>query len=178
MKKTGIAVCGLNGSGKTTLAKYLASLLSTDENFRALDIEDYYFRKSEPPYTNPRTRVEALMLLQADVERNPRFVLSAVSCDLGFAVTSRLALVILLYAPREIRSERIRRRSLERFGGRVLPGGDMYEREQKFIGFAAGRPDSDAERGLEGLDCKLLRLDGTRPTAELAADIAKIYREL
>ena len=60
----------------------------------------------------------------------------------------------------------------------MLPGGDMYEREQKFISFAASRPESDAERGLEGLDCKLLRLDGTRPTAELAADIAKIYREL
>lgn len=178
MKKTGIAVCGLNGSGKTTLVKYLAGLLSTDESFRALDIEDYYFSQSEQPYTNPRTRVEALALLQADVERNPRFVLSAVSCDLGFAVTSRLALVILLYAPHEIRLERIRRRSLERFGGRVLPGGDMYEREREFINFAAGRPDSDAERGLERLDCKLLRLDGTRPTAELAADIAKIYREL
>lgn len=62
MDKThGIIIFGANGSGKTTLGRELAGLLG----FRHMDIEDYYFEKSEIPYTVKRSRKDCLELMIA-----------------------------------------------------------------------------------------------------------------
>ena len=44
-KSHGIIVFGANGSGKSTFGRELARVL----NFKHMDIEDYYFEKSEIP---------------------------------------------------------------------------------------------------------------------------------
>ena len=48
----GIAIVGGNGSGKTALG----AALSKELNYKHMDIEDYYFREAENPYSQPRTR--------------------------------------------------------------------------------------------------------------------------
>ena len=49
----GIIVCGANGSGKSTFGRELARAL----RYRYMDIEDYYFKESAVPYSEPRRRV-------------------------------------------------------------------------------------------------------------------------
>ena len=71
---SGIAIVGGNGSGTTTFGRYLAGLLG----YRYMDVEDYYFRESDIPYTNMRTKQEVQALLLRDIKRyieNPVWLL-------------------------------------------------------------------------------------------------------
>ncbi len=135
MKGYGICVCGLNGSGKTTFAAALANKLG----FKHMDVEDYYFLPSEIPYSISRTREEAEVLLLQDMKENLFFVFSAVDGDMNIDVGLEYDLVIYLYAPLDVRMARVKKREFDKFGGRVLPGGDMYEQEQKFFEFVSKR---------------------------------------
>ena len=152
----GICLCGLNGSGKTTLGRELAKVLG----FRHLDAEDYFFLPAEIPYSCPRPREEALTLLLADMRKTPRFVLSVVQGDMGEAITSMYRLVVYLDVPRGERMARVKRRAMNLFGDRMLPGGDLYDQEQAFLRFVAGRSADGIETWLQTLSCGILRLNG------------------
>ena len=45
--------------------------------------------------------------------------------------------VVFVYVPKDVRVERIKKRSVERFGKEALPGGGRYEAEKEFIEWAA-----------------------------------------
>jgi len=158
----GICVCGLNGSGKTTLADALAKELK----FKHMDIEQYYFTPTDNPYSSSRTREEVERLLWKDVRESPDFVLSAVNGNMTSEINAKYSLVIYLDAPLDIRMKRIRKRAIEKFGERVLFGGDMYEQEEKFFAFAEKRSAEKIEDWLKTLACKVIRLDGTKPIQE------------
>ena len=153
----GICVCGLNGSGKTTLAKALAKKI----NFKCMDIEDYYFTRSSNPYKNARTRHEVELMLLEDIQNNPKFVFSAVNGNISSEINKKYKLVIYLYAPTDIRMKRIRQRAFDKFGDRVLPGGDMYDQEEEFFQFVSQRTPHVIEEWLNTLSCKVIYLDGT-----------------
>jgi len=68
-----------------------------------------------------------------------------------------------LDVPLDIRMKRIRQRAIDKFGDRVLPGGDMYEQEEKFFSYAEKRTPEKIEGWLATLSCKVIRLDGTKP---------------
>ena len=170
----GIVIFGANGAGKTTLGRALAGLL----HFKHMDIEDYAFRESEIPYTNPRLREEAIGLMLADMAQHPSFVLTAVTGDFGEEITKRYRLAVRLAAPKELRMRRIEQREQERFGGRVREGGDMYEQELRFRAWAAARDLSKIDAWAQSLACPVIRLDGTQDIAENAARIAERFWSL
>lgn len=159
----GIIIFGANGSGKTTLGRELARVL----NYKHMDIEDYYFHKSDVPYSNPRTREECINLMLADIEKYRLFVISAVDGDFGDEITSMYDLAIFLTAPSEIRLERVKRRAYAQYGDRVCKGGDMYEQELKFYDFVASRSLTPMEQWAKTLTCPVVHVDGTKPIEEL-----------
>ena len=157
-KNFGICVCGLNGSGKTTIAKALSQKI----NFCHFDVENYYFdSKSGVPYAQARTREQVEALLMEDIQKHPQFIFSAVNGNFNDTVTSKYKLVIYLSVPLDERMRRIKQRAYDKFGDRVLEGGDMYEQEQKFFDFCAGRSDEKIVKWLEALSCHVMMLDGT-----------------
>ena len=158
----GICICGLNGSGKTTLAKALAH----DLNFKHMDIEDYYFTDVNNPYSSSRTRDEVEKLLLADITHNPCFVFSAVNGNTTNELSKYYSIIVYLDVPSEIRMKRIRQRAIDKFGKRVLLGGDMYQQEESFFAFAEKRTPEGIENWLKSVSCKVLRLDGTKPIQE------------
>ena len=160
--KCGICVCGLNGSGKTTLAGALAKKI----NFIHMDIEQYYFTSTHNPYASSKTRGEVERLLLEDIKKNPCFVFSAVSGNMTPEINENYTLVVYLDVPLDVRMKRIRQRAIDKFGDRVLPGGDMYEQEEKFFAFAEKRTPEKIEDWLKTLSHKVLRLDGTKPIQE------------
>ena len=162
--KLGIVVCGLNGAGKSTLGKALASAL--DAHF--IDIESLYFPKpaSDYPYASARTREEVSRALFAEVKAHERFVLACVKGNYGEALYPFLQHAVYIKVPRGIRMRRVRNRSYQKFGSRMLPGGDLYERERAFFELAAGRSDGVVEEWLRALACPVTRVDGTRPIRE------------
>ncbi len=158
----GIVVFGANGCGKTTLGCELARKL----NIKHLDVENYYFEESEIPYSKPRSKDTVIELMLVDIERCDSFVLSAVTGDYGDKISSMYKLGVFLSAPTDVRLERVERRSLEQYGGRVLVGGDMYEQEKEFLEFVRTRDLSIIDEWIKTLTCPILLLDGTKAISE------------
>ena len=81
-------------------------------------------------------------------------------------ITENYALVVYLDVPLDMRMKRIRQRAIDKFGDRVLLGGDMYEQEESFFAYAEKRTPEKIEKWLKTLSCRVIRLDGTKPIQE------------
>ncbi len=161
---TGIIICGLNGAGKSTLGKALAEKL----HFHFIDNEDLYFPKTDPnyPYASQRTREEVEKLLFSEIKAHENFVFTSVKGDYGEANCPFFQYVVLVEVPRDIRLQRVKSRSFQKFGNRMLPGGDLYEQEQWFFDFVKARAENTVEEWVQCLNCPIIRIDGTKPIEE------------
>lgn len=157
---TGIIVCGLNGSGKSTLGKALAKKM----DFHFIDNEDLYFPKIDPNYTyaSPRTREEVKKLLWSEIREHENFVFASVKGDYGETIYPFFHYVVLIDVPKDIRIQRVRNRSFQKFGKRMRIGGDLYEQEERFFDFVKSRPENTVEEWVRSLKCPVLRIDGTK----------------
>ena len=71
--------------------------------------------------------------------------------------------IVLIEVPKQIRSKRVRDRSYQKFGDRILPGGDLYDIESKWFSLTDSRPDAYVKDWLETVNCPVIRIDGTLP---------------
>ena len=157
----GILICGLNGTGKSTLGRILADRMG----YEFIDNEDLFFPKTDPLYTfsSPRSEEEVIRLLEDKISRNNRFIFAAVKGNYGDRLIALLDYIVLIEVPKQIRSNRVRDRSYQKFGDRILPGGDLYEKENKWFSLTDNRPDTYVTDWLETLDRPVIRIDGTLP---------------
>ena len=169
-----IIVCGGNGAGKSTLGRVLADRLSC----KFADIEGYYFPEpaADYPYETVRTRDEVRALLLADLRTYDNLVLASVKGDFGAEVEALLTAAVFVSVPKELRMKRVRDRSFSKFGGRMLPGGDLYERECQFFDLVSQRPELDGADWLETASLPALEVDGTRPADDNAEVILRWLR--
>lgn len=160
----GIVVCGLNGCGKSTLGKALARQLG----LHFIDAEDLYFtRKSiNEPYKNPHSRAEVEEQLLCEVARHEGFVFAAVKGDYREEVQKYYQYIVVIEVPKEIRMLRVRNRSLQKFGSRMLEGGDLCEAEEQFFKLVESRTEVYYEDWLQALKCPIIRVDGTKTIEE------------
>ncbi len=161
---TGILVCGLNGCGKSTLGKVLAKKL----HFHFIDNEDLYFPKTDPRhiYASPRTREEVERLLWREIKAHENFVFTSVKGDYGENIYHFFQYAVVIGVPKDIRIQRVRNRSYQKFGKRMLAGGDLHEQEERFFDFVNSRPEDTVEEWVKSLKCPILRIDGTKPVGE------------
>lgn len=159
----GIIVCGLNGSGKSTLGKALAKALG----FHFVDSENLFFPKSDSMYSYafPRSHTEAKKILLNEMRKHENFVFATVNGSYGEDVLP-FYYIVLIDAPKDIRLQRIRNRSFQKFGNRMLPGRDLYEREESFFEMVSTRTEYDVEEWAQSLNCPIIRVDGTKPIDE------------
>ena len=167
----GIQICGLNGSGKSTLGRALAEELG----FYFIDNENLYFSRSHTngAYTNPRSREEVESLLMEEVSEHPNFVFAAVKGDYGKEIILMYNYVVMVEVPKEIRSQRVRERSFQKVGNRMLMGGDLYKQEEGFFQMVESRQDDYVENWLRMLKCPIIRVDGTKSVEENMEHIIK-----
>ena len=161
---TGIIICGLNGAGKSTLGKALAEKL----NFYFIDNETLYFPAADSPYVYAcaRTREEAEKLLLEEIALHENFVFASVKGDYGEFICSFFQYAVLIDVPKNIRLERVKNRSYQKFGNRMLPGGDLYEQEENFFHLVRFRTENFVENWLQSLTCPIIRVDGTKSIEE------------
>ena len=176
MKTCRVHILGASGAGVTSLGLALAAELATPHH----DTDDYYWLPTNPPYREKREPAERLRLMRELFLDRADWVLSGSLDGWGDAVVTWLDLVVFLGTPTPIRIERLRAREIRRYGGEALaPGGWQHEDYTFFIEWAAhyedgsreGRSRPRHEAWLAARTCPVLRLDGARPLAELAAEV-------
>ena len=160
----GILICGLNGTGKSTLGRMLADRM----RYEFIDNEDLFFPKADPSYTfsSPRSEEDVIRLLEEKISENNRFIFAAVRGNYGDRLIASLDYIVLIEVPKQIRSKRVRDRSYQKFGARILPGGDLYDKENKWFSLTDGRPETYVTDWLETVNCPVIRIDGTMPVKE------------
>lgn len=160
----GIIVCGLNGTGKSTLGNALAKELG----FYFIDNEDLYFPKTNSNYTyaSPRTREEVEHILFSEIKAHKDFVFASVKGDYGENISPFFRYAVLISVPKDIRLQRVKNRSFQKFGNRMMFGGDLYEQEEKFFNLVKSRSEDTVEEWVQSLSCPIIRIDGTKPIEE------------
>ena len=156
----GIQICGLNGCGKSTLGRALAERM----DFHFIDNENLYFSRNDKdePYANPKSRTDVERLLIEEVSKHPNFVFSAVKGDYGKDIIPMYNYVVVIEVPKEIRSQRVRNRSYQKFGNRILMGGDLHNQEEAFFQMVDSREDDYIADWLQKVSCPIIRVDGTK----------------
>lgn len=168
----GIVITGLNGCGKSTVCKLLAEKLE----YYSMDVEDYYFIKSDIPYSKFRTHEQTAKLMFDDIIKHNNYVLATVNCDWGEEITSTYKFAVVLNAPLDIRMQRIKKREYEKFGDRVLKGGDLYESQQKFHNKVLARSEEHIAKQMKFIACPVLELDAALSINDIVDIIYKEYQ--
>ena len=170
-----IYITGAPGCGVTTLGAALAARLGAVH----IDTDDHYWVATDPPFQVKYEIPERLRRIAAEQGRTGRWVLSG-SCETwGSAALVGAQLVLFLKAPTEIRVQRLRTRERERFGAALDAGGALHDTHREFIAWTAlyeagtepGRSRPRQENWLARLETPVLRLDATRPVAELVEEV-------
>ena len=171
----GILICGLNGAGKSTLGRILADRMG----YEFIDNEDLYFPKEDPNYmfSGPRSEEEVVRLLEEKITANNRFIFAAVRGNYGDQLVSSLDHIVYIEVPKQVRGQRVRDRAYQKFGDRIRPGGDLFEKENKWFSLTDSRTDDYVTDWLEQADCPVIRIDGTRPVEENADYLVSVLSE-
>lgn len=162
-----IHTLGASGAGTSTLGQ----ALEQKHGFKWLDTDDYFWLPTDPPFKQSRPREERVKLLKQDIEKYSKCVVSGSLCMWGDEFIPKFDLVVWVDTPTEARIERLRKREFERFGDRILKGGDMFAGHEDFIKWAktydTNRPPERCrtlhEEWVSKVSCPVLRLDGTKP---------------
>ena len=60
----------------------------------------------------------------------------------------------------------MRQRSVDKFGARVMPGGDLFRKENNWYALVESRPEDYTSKWLERIYCPVIKLDGTKSPEE------------
>lgn len=170
-----IHILGASGAGTSTLGLALERAYG----FKWLDTDDYYWLPTNPPYSQSRPRDERLSMLKQDIVNFPKSVISGSLGIWGDELIPHFDLVIWVDTPTDVRVERLRRREFDRFGSRILEGGDMYANHEDFIAWARAydvyMPPERCrvlhEEWISKAACPVIRLDGSKPIADLMREV-------
>lgn len=146
----------------------MGKALAEKLHFYFIDNEDLYFPKTDPNYmyASPRTREEAKKLLFREIKAHENFVFASVKGDYGEEIYPFFQYVILIDVSKDIRMERVKNHSFQKFGNRMLPGGDLHEQEEGFFEFVKSRAENTVKEWVQLLSCPIIRIDGTKPIEE------------
>lgn len=167
---TRVHVTGAAGTGTTSLGAALAPALGVQH----LDTDRFYWRPTDPPYTDKFPAAERLAAMRAACGSGG-WVISGSLDGWGDPLIEMADLIVFLRAPAEVRLERLRRRETQRFGDRIAPGGDMEHLHASFLVWSAqyddagftGRSRLRHETWLAQQPAPVLRLDATEPVEAL-----------
>ncbi len=134
-------IFGASGSGVTTLGQVLAKKLG----LKYFDSDDYFWIRTEPPFTHRRNPNERNQLVTEDISQAENWILGGSIIHWGDNLFPSFDLIIFLYLPNEIRIERLKKRELERYGNIIYTD---EKRAKQFSDFIAWATDYDNDTGL------------------------------
>lgn len=177
-----IYVIGASCSGVSTLGARLAGQFGVP----LLDVDDFYWMPTDPPFTTKRPPDDRVRLIKERQARTGGWVLSGSFVGWGDVLIRDVDLIVFLKTPAAIRLHRLDQREARRHGARILPGGDMHEAHLAFRRWASGYDDpsftgrslAQHERWLAAQSAPVLRLDGAQATEALARSVTATLSDI
>ena len=127
-----IHIYGASGSGTSTLGRKISEELG----YKFMDTDDYFWLPTNPQYTTKRSKEERLALMKKDIYEADNVVISGSLTCWGDELIPLFTLAVRLVTDTETRIDRLKRREKQKFGERIMPGGDMYTNHMEFLDWA------------------------------------------
>lgn len=175
-----INIFGSSGSGSTTLAKSICQTF----NYKFIDVDDFLWKKTDPPFTQRYTNEEASQLISNALSDRKPAVISGSLVGIADSLKQKVSLFIYINLDKEIRIKRIQEREQNRFGSRILPGGDLYEQHISFLQWVSdyeNNPETQRSRRqhllwLEDVKAPILKVTDELSIEELLALVKPFIR--
>ncbi len=133
-----INIFGSSGSGSTTLANSIAH----DYEYKFIDVDDYLWQKTDPPFTQRNTNDVACKLIQNALDDQSSTVISGSLIGIADELKPKIDLFIYINLDKKIRINRIKEREFKRFGDRILLDGDLYLQHLNFLQWVSDYEDN------------------------------------
>ncbi len=168
---TRIHIFGASGSGTTTLAKSIANATS----FTHLDMDDFFWVRTNPPFRTIREKKERQKLLRQALLKTDSWIISGSLCGWGDFAIPLFNLVVFLWVPSDIRMQRLENREINRYGSEIKnPENARYKTHKGFLEWAEAydsggldmRSKTRHEKWLADLKMPFLRIEGTQSVKE------------
>lgn len=159
-----ILIFGASGSGTTTLGKEIERKM----NFIHLDTDDYYWKKSNPPFQEKIPLTIRNKKLKADFKKYYNIVVSGSMVSWGEEWKTSYDLAIFIELDNQKRMERLKKRENERYGQLLLTDKKIQQNSFAFLEWANqyenpsfdGRSLKGHNDWIELLNCEVLRIRG------------------
>ena len=176
-----IYITGASCAGVTTLGRHL----STHLGVRHVDVDDYYWMPTNPPFTTKRPPADRVSMMQQALG-DAGGVLTGSCMVWGEALIANAELIVFVATPTPVRLERLAARETQRFGDRIAPGGDMHQIHVAFREWASqyddpqfsGRNRAWHEAWLSQQTAPVLRIDGLKRPEQMVADVVHALSRL
>jgi adenylate kinase family enzyme len=174
-----ILIFGASGSGTTTLGKELEK----STNFNHLDVDAYYWEKTDPPFQEKIPLTKRNKTLKADFKKFENTIISGSMVSWGKEWETSFDLAIFIRLDNTIRMKRLKNRETVRYGSKLLTDKNIERNSKDFLEWANqyenpnfnGRSFKIHNNWIELLDCKVLRIDGDQ---ELKDTLEKVLVEI
>jgi len=176
-----VHILGASGSGTTTLG----AALCTRQGWTHFDVDDYFWVKTDPPYTEVRPTLERQAMLGAALAGAADWALSGSMCGWGDGFIGYFDLVVFLLVPTALRRQRLIMREAGRYGrDTIAAGGPRHDSFTAFMAWAEQYDDGPAdmrsrtmhEAWLAQLPCPVLRLEGERDVEQSVRAVERSLR--
>lgn len=159
-----ILIFGASGSGTTTLGKEIEK--KTD--FKHLDVDDYYWKKTEPPFQEKSSLKKRNDNLKVDFKKFENVVVSGSMVSWGKEWENSFDLAIFIRLNNDLRMKRLKTRETERYGKKLITDKKIQQNSKAFLEWAdqyenpnfEGRSLKTHKNWIELLNCKALEIDG------------------
>ncbi len=171
-----ILIFGAAGSGTTTLGKELGEKL----NWLHLDSDDYYWKKTNPPFQAKIPLEQRNAAITQDFESASDAIVSGSMITWGKRWENAFDLAVFLYIPKEIRMDRLKKREVERYGDLLKTDTKTISTSKIFLKWAEnyddlgfdGRNIIQHKTWMELFTCPVLQIVGDTTVEERINKIA------
>lgn len=174
-----VLIFGASGSGTTTLAKEIEKRTT----FVHLDVDDYYWKKTTPPFQEKIPLKQRNKNLKTDFEKYENVIISGSMVSWGKEWRFLFDLAIFIRLNNSERMERLKKREIERYGEKLLTNKNIKKNSIAFLEWANQyeNPDFDGRslkihmNWIKLLNCKVLIIKGE---LELQSKTEQVLKEI
>ncbi len=172
-----VVIFGASGTGTTTLGKSIAEKL----NWIHLDVDDYYWEDTDPPFQKKILLEKRNAHLKIDLLKHQNVIISGSLVTWSDYWNTAFDLGVFLVLPKEIRMKRLLDREIERYGETLTKNQEIKTKAKVFLEWA-GKYDDITFNGrsiklhrdwIELLDCEVIELNGDLTNNERMKNVIK-----